>query len=186
MIDTELTESVRREKHLLLGAVGHNHFGPVDHRRGDELQRQSAEVKRLSFSYHLHVPYLNTELRSHDGCLLGANDGGIGVFRKESAHRTAVVGLHVLADEVVRLAAGKRLFYFLQPLVAATGVHCVHHCHFLFSEHHVTVVAHAFRQLVLALEQIQLGVIAANIFYHFIIYHLVIYLIIESFIHFSL
>ena len=62
MINAELTESIGGEEHLFFGTIGHNDLRPMDHRRSNKLQRQSAKVNTLPFRYDLYIRCINSKL----------------------------------------------------------------------------------------------------------------------------
>ena len=45
IVGTEFSESIGREEGFITIVVSHNHFGPVHHRRSDEVQGATTEVE---------------------------------------------------------------------------------------------------------------------------------------------
>jgi len=74
-----------------------------------------------------------------------------------------MVWLHMLDDEIVRLAASEGGLNILEPLVGLAWVNCVHDSHLLVKDDE-GVVAHSFWSHILTLEQILACVVAANVF----------------------
>ena len=70
----------------------------------------------------------------------------------------------MLANEKIWFTPLQCFLYVLKPLLATPRIHRIHHSHLVTTQGHITIVAHAFRQLILALKQIQLGIITADIF----------------------
>ena len=105
MIDAELAERVGGEKDLLFGTIGHHNFRPVNHRRRDELQCQSAEVYTLPFRHDLYVFGIDAELLHHYHRLLRTKHLRLRVLRQEQSHRATMIRFHVVAHQIVGRAA---------------------------------------------------------------------------------
>ena len=73
-----------------------------------------------------------------------------------------MVGFHVLYHEIIGCTPFEGSFEFLHPLLCFTGIHGVHHGHLVIQQQ-ITVVAHAFRGHVLALKEVHLGIVTADI-----------------------
>ena len=163
-IDAELTEGVSGEERQLLGDVGHHHLWPVDHGGSEEMERHAADVHRLAVLNHYLVRHLDPELLQHLVRGAGSHHLRVWVALQECTHRTAMVGLHVLHDEVGRLRTVECGFQLRHPLVGLASVHRIHHGDAVRHED-ITIVAHALRHMVLTLKQVQIGIVHTDVFY---------------------
>ena len=163
-IDAELTKSICGEERQLLGDIGHHHLGPVDHRGSEEMERHAADVHRLAVLNHYLVRHLDPELLQHLMRGAGSHHLRVGVLLQECTHGAAMVGLHVLHDEVGRLRTVECGFQLRHPLVGLASVHRIHHGDAIRHED-ITIVAHALRHMVLTLKQVQIGIVHTDVSY---------------------
>ena len=164
VVGAELAEAVGGEEDLVRIVVGHEHLGPVDHRRRDEVQRVAAEGERGAVAHDgvAAVPVRAVEVLHHRERLGGGDDLRVGERLHERGDVGGVVGLHVLDDQVVRLARAEGLLDVVEPLVAEARVDGVHHGD-AFVDDGVGVVGHAARNAVLALEEVDVVVVDADV-----------------------
>ena len=73
-----------------------------------------------------------------------------------------MVRLHVVSHEICRLTAGKSLFEVSPPFLTLAGIGSIHDCYLLILDE-VRVICHSVWHFVLALEEIDVKVINANI-----------------------
>ena len=160
----EPAKAVGREQHLLAGLIADHHLGPVHHGGKDEVQGVAAQAegvavldgdaaagldgageevfqigKGLGVAHHLH------------GGVLGGQAGHVG----------RVVRLHMGHHQVIGGLAGQLGLQSLHPRVGGAGVHRVHDGG-LFVPDQVAVVADAAGDGVLALKQIEGGIVDAD------------------------
>ena len=160
----EFAEAVGGEEDLVLGVVGHDDLGPVDHGGLDEVQHVLAQLQGVAL-LDLNAAFrkVGAEEVLHHGEGLGRTDeGGVGVGVHKDLDVGAVVGLHVLDHQVVGLAAAELGGQVGEPLPGEVLVHGVHDGDFPVQDQ-VGVVGHTQRHLVLALEEVDLVVVDANV-----------------------
>ena len=75
-----------------------------------------------------------------------------------------MVGFHVVYDEVIHFATFQRVQQLLLPFHALALVNGVQYGH-LFVDNHIGVVTYAFGYFVLALEEVEVGIIYADVLY---------------------
>ena len=161
----ELAEAVGREQYLLAALVAEHDLRPVDHRRKDEVQLVRAQAQRAAVGSRQRAagqvePF--KELAHHGQRLRRGDNGGLRVNFQEFGNVGRVVGLHVVDDEIVRLAAVQRGGDIAQPFVREVRVDSVEHGGF-FVQNDVGVVRHAARHLVLAFKQVNGVVVDADV-----------------------
>ena len=160
----ELAEAVGGEKNLVRRVIGDHDFGPVDHGGHVEAQGVAAQGKSVALCHGDAA--LGTvgaeELLHHDEGLAGGDDGGLRIEPEEIGNVGRMVRLHVLHDQIVRPSAAENGFQIVQPFVGETGVHRVHDGDLLV-QNDVGIVGHAVGHRVLALEQVHLMVVYADI-----------------------
>ena len=161
---TKLAEAVGREQHLVAGIIGHDDFGPVDHGSGDKGQGVLAQAQAVHFAHHqTTLGIIVAEELAHHGESLGrSHHRGLGVGLEEYGHIGSVVKFHVLHNEVIRLAAVQHLLQIVQPLVGEILIHRVHDGDLLVQDH-IRIVGHAVGDHILALKQINLMVVDADV-----------------------
>ena len=142
----------------------HDDLGPMHHRSGDELQGGLTQRKHIAFLHGLGASSVEllVELCSKLQGLGRSHDDSLGIAGTECAHRTTVVGLVMLGDEVVGLAAIEGLLEFVEPLVGLALIDAIHHGNLLVEDNEA-VVTHAFRQIILALEELQFGIVTPDV-----------------------
>ena len=162
---TELAKTVSGEQNLVIGIIGHDDFGPVDHGGGDEGQHMLAQAQGIPLPYHdAAVGVVGAEEILHHGKSLGRrNHHSLGIELQELVDVCGMVGLHVLDHQIVGLAADQDLLDIVQPLVGEILVHGVHDRDLLVQDH-IGIVCHAIGDYILAFEQVNLMVVDAYIF----------------------
>ena len=160
----ELAEGVRAEEDLLRALIAHHDLRPVDHGGGDEVEHVAAQGEL--------VPLLHREgggeVQPRE--VLGKEREGLGPahefhLRPALHHRLnagGVVRLDVVDDEVVRLPAREGGFQVFQVLRALVVVHGVQDGHLLVQDH-VGIVGHAVGDHILALEEIDVVIVDADV-----------------------
>ena len=159
----ELAKAVGGEEDFIGAVVSDHDLRPVYHGREDEGKGVAAGGQRVAVLDHEAVFIGAAEELLHHRKRLGvAHHGDVRVGLDEIVDVGGVIRLHVLHDEVVRLAAVQRRLDIVQPLVGEVLVHGVEHAD-LFVQHDVGIVAHAVGHDVLALKQIDGMVVHADI-----------------------
>ena len=160
----ELAEAVSGEEDLVAGIVSDDDFRPVDHGSGDEGQGVLAQHQGVALAHHqAAVGIIIAEELAHHAEGLGRGDhGGLRIDFQEIGNVGGVVRLHVLHHQIVRLAALEDGFDVVQPLVGEVAVHGVHDGH-LFVQNDIRVVGHAVGHHILALKQVHLVVVDADV-----------------------
>ena len=99
----ELAERIGAEQDLVCIVIGHDDLGPVDHRRGDKVQRVGAQRQGVPLlDDDAAVRVVGAEIGLHHvECLGGRDDGRAGVRLRERGDGAGMVRLHVLHDQVV-------------------------------------------------------------------------------------
>ena len=103
------------------------------------------------------------ETDHHIKGLGGGNHGGIGIGLHKVCNIGGMVHLHMLDHQVIRLTTGQDILDIVQPLMGEAGIHGIHNGDLLVQDH-IRIVGHAVGHHILALEQIHLVVVNANIF----------------------
>ena len=161
---TELAEAVSGEENLVIGIIGHNDLRPVNHGRTHKGQGVLAQAQGIALAHH-NAPIgvvVAEEVLHHHERLGGGNHGRLGVDLQEIGDVGRVVRLHVLHHQVVRLAAAQGVLNVVQPLMGKAPVYGVHDGD-LFVHDGVGIVAHAARDNVLSLEQVDRMVVDADV-----------------------
>ena len=161
---TELAEAVSGEENLVIGIIGHDDLRPVNHGRTHKGQGVLAQAQSIALAHH-HAPIgvvVAEEVLHHHERLGGGNHGRLGVDLQEIGDVGGVVRLHVLHHQVVRLAAAQGVLNVVQPLMGKAPVYGVHNSD-LFVHDGVGIVAHAARDNVLSLEQVDRMVVDADV-----------------------
>ena len=135
----------------------------MHHGREDEGEGVAAGGQRVAVLDHEAV-FIGAaeELLHHRKGLYVAHHGDVRIGLDKIVDVGGVIRLHVLHDEVVRLAAVQRRLHIVQPFVGEMLVHGVEHAD-LFVQHDVGIVAHAVGHDVLALKQIDGMVVHADV-----------------------
>ena len=136
----------------------------MDHRRGDEVELVLAEIKDITL---LHDLTLRGDRRTEELLhklkgLCGGNDRRVRIGRKELIDARRMIRLHVLDDEIVRLAVPEDISDVLEPLIAKVGVHRIHDGDFV-ARNHIGIVRHPQRNDILPLKKVNLMVIHTDI-----------------------
>ena len=155
-------KAVGGEEDLLGGLIAHHDFRPVHHGRKNEGQRVAAQAQTLAVLDH-HAAFLCDGVRTEK--LLHILEG-LGVAHHLHGRVTCgqlrdvgtVVRLHVGDDEVVGLGAVQGLGQIFQPRVGGAGVYRIQNGGLLIPDD-IGIVAHTGGHRVLALEQVDGGII---------------------------
>ena len=125
----------------------------------------SAEVKLATFldnnaaARKIGAKVVLHHLESHGR----GNNPSLGIAVHESSDACGVIGLHMVNDQVVGRATVERSLEVAQPLINKMSVDGIGNSHFI-GKNNVTVVRHAvFAHVVLALEQIDVVIVDANV-----------------------
>ena len=94
--------------------------------------------------------------------LLAADDCCVGIFIEKSHDRAAMVWLHVLEDKIVRLPVAESRREFGHPLPCHARIDSVHHRNPVALDQ-VTVIAHPFRDNILAFKKINIYVVNSDV-----------------------
>ena len=136
----------------------------MDHRGGNELQGMHAEGKRVAildgelfgFCREFH------ELREHGESLCTRDDCHFGVQFHKARDSAGVIRFQMVNDQVVGLAASKSLFKVSFPVSDLAKIYRIGDRD-LFVLDQKRVVCHACRHDVLAFEQVDVGIVNANV-----------------------
>ena len=130
------------------------------HGCGNERKLMLSERKGVSFLYNdLPVLIIRAEkLLHHHKCFCRGNNLGILIYLHKISDIGRVIRLHMLDDQVIRLAGTQNRSHVVQPFVGEMGVHSVHDCGLLIQDH-IRIVSHAVFHNILSLKQIYLMVI---------------------------
>ena len=160
----EFAEAVGGEQYFVAGIVGHHDFRPVNHGSGHEGQGVLAETERVAFfDDNLSVSIIRAkELLHHGKGLCAGHDGGILIKLHKFGDIGGMVRLHVLYDQVIRMAVAQKSADLMQPFLSETRVYGVHNGDFLIQDD-IGIVGHAVRNHVLTLEEIHIMVIDAHV-----------------------
>ena len=161
---SELTESVRTEKHFIESIVCHDNFRPVHHRCPDKLQDMLAERKLVALTDDdaAVFEFRSEEILHHGEGFLGRYDLGIRIVLHEVHDIGGVVRLHVLDHEVIRSLAFKCFFQIIEPLMREILIDRIHDRDLIIRDH-IGVIRHTVRHHILALKKVDIVVIYANI-----------------------
>ena len=165
IVGTEFSESIGREEGFITIVISHDDFGPVHHRRGDEVQGATTEVEGATIGDgDRTIGEIETfvELSNESQTFGTSHNFQIGIFVDCVGNSTSVVGLYVLHHEIVGSASFKRYLKIHLPLLSTTCINSVHDANF-FIKNHITVVAHAFGRAILALEKVEIAIISTNV-----------------------
>ena len=100
------------------------------------------------------------EILDHSEGFRVGYDGGFRINFQEVCHICCVVRLHVLYDQVVRLAAFQDAVQIIQPFVSEICIYSIHDCDF-FIQDYIGIICHTVRYFVLTFEKVYLMVVYA-------------------------
>ena len=102
------------------------------------------------------------EVGQHLGSGGGAHERHLGIKAHHLTDESGVIGLHVVADEIVGLTACEGFRKLTLPLRPHSGVGRIHHGD-LVVEDDVAVVTHALGHHILALEEVDVEIVGTDI-----------------------
>ena len=159
----EGAEGVGGEQDLLALLIADHHLGPVDHGGGVEAQGVLAQLQGVALLDHqgvaVHVEVV--ELANHLEGFGVAHNLQVGIVGQQHLNGGAVVGLHVVDDEVIQGLVPQRGPHVLDELQRDGGVHRVQQSGFLV-QNDVGVVRHPPGDGEEVLKQGQAAVAAAH------------------------
>ena len=159
----EGAEAVGGEQDLLRALIADHDLRPVDHGGHDEGQAMPAQgegVPLLDSSGGIGAG--GVELGQHLDGLGAGHQLHVRVPLRQGADAPGVVRLQVLDHQVVGLPPGQGGLQLLQPLPGPPLVHGVHHGHLLVQDH-IGVVGDPVGHRVLALKQVDVGIVHPHI-----------------------
>ena len=160
---TKGAKRVGREQDLVLHVVGDHDLGPMDHGRRRERKRMRTGRKRVPIA-HDHATGLEfrpKELPDERLADLGAYELCPWMRIRHRGKGRAVVGLDVIDDDVVNLAAIEQVFERLEEALLDRTVDGVEE-HDLLVEQQIVVIGHAVRHGMTAFEEPEALVVSAN------------------------
>ena len=136
----------------------------MDHGRAIELQGVAAQRQAVAFLDHQAAILIGCaeEILHHVEGLVRSNHCDLGIGFQEIVDVCGVVRLHMLYDQIVRLPISQLPLEIIQPQVKEFGVHRIKDGN-LFIQDRIGIVSHAIGHRVLALKQVDLVVIDAQI-----------------------
>ena len=158
----EAAKAIGGEEDFLAGLIADHDLRPVDHGCEHESQGVAAQIQALAVLYG-HTAVFGNRLRAeeliHIQERLGvAHHFHLRVKGRQLCNVGTVVRLHVGDNKILRLAAVQCLGDVFQPLVGSTVIHGVEDGGLLI-QNDIRVIADASGDRVLALEQINGGII---------------------------
>ena len=102
------------------------------------------------------------ELAQEDERLRRGDDDDIRILLRQCEDASGMVRFHMVDHQVVGFPAAQGLFQLRQPLLPLPGIDRVHDGHF-FVQDEVRIIGHSFGHDILALEQVQVQVVHADI-----------------------
>ena len=159
----EAAERIRRQQQAVGLVIGHEHLGPVHHRRGHKLQRVAAGAERVALLDRADLPgeAVAEELDDHVPGHGAAEHLHVGIAQDDLLDLGGVVGLHVVDDQIVERAAAQRVGDVLAEGMAHRGVGGIEQDGPFVAEQ-VAVEAHALRHIIDALEHRQTAPVRAD------------------------
>ena len=160
----ELAEAVSGEQDLLGRLIGHHDFRPVNHGSEHEVQLVLAQIQNVAVSHFDGLADLDVRevLSNHLEGLLVAYHYRLGVLLHEGLDGSGMVRLHVLDDQIIRSHAPQSQFDVLQPLLSLPLVDGIHDRDLVIDDG-VGIVSHTVGHDILALEQVDIVVVGADI-----------------------
>ena len=159
---TETAECVAGEEHVRRRFERHHRLRPVHHRREHKVQRVRPKLDGIAV-FHLY-PILFNAIKPlyHAEGFLVADNLYFRIIFLQQCQRTAVVGLHVVDDEVVDFPVAYHFADILDELGEKVHFHRINQAH-LFVVDQIRVVAHAVRQRPQSLEQVLVAVVHTDV-----------------------
>ena len=144
----EASEGVAREEHVLCDVERNHRLGPVNHRYHGERQLVCAERERVAVLHFYNLVFLVAHVvvaAHHVERLLVAHDLCVGIILLDECERAAVVGLHVVDDDVVDRTVADDAAHVVYELREEVYFYCVYERYLLVIDD-IGVVAYAERQ----------------------------------------
>ena len=159
----ETTECIAREEHVASGVECHHRLWPMHHRREHEVQRVTAQRQRIAIlHFDVERVFHTIEAAHHAERLLVADNLNIRIVFLHQSDGTAVVGFHVVDDQIVHLSVADNLADVLQVLREEVHFHGVYQRHLLI-DNEITVVTNAVGQRPKAFEERLVAVVNAHV-----------------------
>ena len=161
---TELAEAIGGEKNLVIGIVGHNDLGPVDHRSRNKGQGVLAQLQGRTFANHdpaIRI-IVAEELLHHLEGLDRGDDSGLRIDLQEIGNVGGVVRLHMLHHQVVRFPVLQYILDVVQPFMGEISVHRVHNGNFVIHDD-IGIIRHAIGNVILSLKKVHLMIVDTDI-----------------------
>ena len=136
-------EAVAGEQSLFLGNPGIHGVGPVEHGRGEEVQRQPAQVDLVFFRHGLVAEGLVDDFLEKGNRGLGAEYSSVGRQLQQLSHRAGMVRLGVVDHNIIQLGRVDNLADFLQMFLKEFFLHRLKKGGFLASLQQVGIVCGA-------------------------------------------
>ena len=165
VVSTELAKSVGTKEHLVGGLVGEEHLGPVHVGSTDKRQAVAAQVEHIAlFDDHLALGEVGAKVVDHHAEGAHAcHDLRLGIALHKGGDTGGMIGLHVMDNQVVGRTAIERGLEVAEPLVDKASVDRIGDSNFI-AQDNIAVVCHAvLGHVVLALEQIDVVIVDANV-----------------------
>ena len=159
----ERAERIRGVEHLVGCIVGHHRFRPMHHRRHYECERMPAGRERVHFlnEQRTAVHVEREELVNHLQCLRIADDLDLGMAQYQFLHRAAVVGLHMIDNQIIERSSIQRVLEVFKENITDAAIHRVQQ-HGLFIQQQIRVVRNTARDRVNIFKQRKSPVASAN------------------------
>ena len=159
------TEAIRGEQHLFGGFIADHDLRPVHHGSKHKGQGVGAKAQALAVLHH-HTALLCHSISAKE---LVHIQKGLGVAHhlhlrvecRQLCNVGTVVRLHVGDYQIIRLTACQSFGQVFQPRLGSAGIHRVQNGG-LFVQNDIGIIAHAGGHRILALEQVDGGIIHAN------------------------
>ena len=145
------------------GVERYHGLGPVDHRREHKLQLVLAERQRVAVLHLMLAAASNAiEASHHAKRLLVADNGDVGIILAHESQRTAVVGLHVVNNDIVDGTIADHIADVLYKLCEEIDLYGVYKTHLLVHDK-IGVVRHSFGQWPQSLKEVLVAVVHTHI-----------------------
>ena len=160
---TKGAECVSREQDAVSGIKGHHCFRPVYHRSHDKCVGVSADGQGIAFLDNLctGVDIKREELLDHGDSLGIADDLCVGITENGICQCCAVVGFHMVDDDVIQLASVQQMSQIVEKDAGYSVVDGIKQ-HRFFSDREIRVVGNPLRDRVYIFKKSQTAVVSAD------------------------